>query len=186
MNYPTTRRQQKSTPTTNNFSFGNFGRKVWKRLKTFTKILAIFIIIVMIFKGGFDLFVRIEVTKFFGDQPIMDKNLLGMKLVGQSFNSGKYTLFDMGKPTSYSMSNYFETPTDVELTSFFEQIINKAKEYGWKFNDYKDSYETDGGGFSIIGYGEQERSIFIYILPANSKFTYEICISIESESKNWH
>lgn len=163
----------------------------------FVKVLLILIAIPIALVIAFHLFVRIEVTLFFGEQPIMDRKLLGMKLKSQDFESGKYRLLDLGKPTSYSMSNCFKRPETLTPVESVKSVMAKAEEYGWEFleeNKYKldhpdPDYSLENNYFSEPSIASKMRDgkyISIYSPQfSNQNIPKEICISIRSEIKNW-
>lgn len=91
-------------------------------------------ILILLILGVFMLFIGLEtwrrhqeVLSKLGNDPIMSKNLLGMKLIKQEIKVDS-VLFNW-KPTSPELINYFDT--DGNQQEVFDRLIRFAKDNGW-------------------------------------------------------
>ena len=95
-----------------------------------------------------------------GNDPIMSKNLLGMRFIKQEIKVDD-VIFNW-KPSSPEVINYFETKGDQR--EIFDRLIKFAQENGWK----KRTIDTTGQPFYFSG-TKSQTTLRIYI--ENNKIT---------------
>lgn len=124
-------------------------------------------ILILLILGVFMLFIGLEtwrrhqeVLSKLGNDPIMSKNLLGMKLIKQEIKVDS-VLFNW-KPTSPELINYFDT--DGNQQEVFDRLVRFAKDNGWT----KRYINTDEGLFYFSG-AKNNTTVKIFI--DNSKIT---------------
>lgn len=123
---------------------------------------------------------KIQVTLHFGDQPIMDTKLLGLKLKRQSFTFSNSSNSLMRKPSRSSMVNCFYKPDNIHNMDIIERVMTHAEELGWKFNR-EFLWIEDNGDASIMSEDKNGFSLWVRVTQPSENIKMsktEICVSI--------
>lgn len=124
---------------------------------------------------------KIETQQHFGEQPIMDTNLLGLRLKYQVFLPRNPHSDRGGKPSKYLMSNCFYMPNNKTNLELINEVKMKAEEYGWSFDeDWLRKYHSNNELY-IISYVRDGFVMSSDVLTPSDNSNSKICINIADD-----